>query len=121
MLATSLFSFFKAPLPEGLRDMSTQRKSSGIESRIVNRHKVQTLKICFPFAKETRQPALWTLEQVRHLLELGTVVVSLKTWTSERVEIESPNISHSGQLGPEVRDCGFHFPLYVGFENQGKE
>lgn len=63
--------------------MSTQRKSSDVERRLVNRHKVQTLKICFPFAKETRQQALWTLEQVRHLLELGTVVI-LKTWTSEK-------------------------------------
>lgn len=37
------------------------------------------------------------------------------------LEIESPNTSHSGQLGPEVRDCGFHFLLSVGFENQCKE
>lgn len=53
----------------------------GLQSRIVKTHKGQTLKNCFPFAKEAN--SVWTEEQVRHLLELGTVV-SLKTWASEK-------------------------------------
>lgn len=31
------------------------------------------------------------------------------------LEIESPDIGYSEQVGPEVTDCDILFPLYLGF------